>query len=220
MSSGSIHATAPQTRHRGHADMATPIRFQCSWQVGSMLPRDRFTITPHFTHTQIDVDNTEWQPLVEDLATALKGWELSPTNHELTVKVYNLNDASPRRPKATAVRNANQSVNASYMREIALCLSYSGGDGSPSKRGRLFIPHVKLSNAAPGVRPSQTERDKVAALVPLLTNLGGANVDWVVHSPTRDTDTPVSKWYVDDEWDVQRRRGDRPTARTAGTASE
>jgi hypothetical protein len=200
--------------------MATPIRMQCSWQVGSMLPRDRFTITPHFTHTQIDIGDTDWQALVDDLATGLKAWELAPTAHELTVKAYNLNDPEPRRPKAIAIRNANQSSNAAYMREVALALSYSGGDHGPSKRGRLYIPHVKMSNAAPGVRPTQTEREKVGALVPIFTALGGANVDWVVHSPTRDTDTPVSKWYVDDEWDVQRRRGDRPTARTSGTASE
>lgn len=201
--------------------MGTPIRMQCSWQVGSMLPRDRFTITPHFVHNDILIDGgTEWQVLADDLAAGLKAWELSPTNHELTVKIYNLNDAQPRRPKAIKILNANQAVNASYMREISLCLSYSGGDGGPSKRGRLFIPHVKMTNAAPGVRPTATERDKVAALVPILTGLGGANVDWVVHSPTRGTDTSVSKWYVDDEWDVQRRRGDRPTARTAGTASE
>ena len=200
--------------------MATPIRMQCSWQVGSMLPRDRFTITPHFTHTQVDIADTDWQALVDDLATALKGWEMAPTNHELTVKAYNLNDAQPRRPKAIAVRNVNAAQEAASMREVALCLSYSGGDGGPSKRGRLYIPHCKLSNDAIAVRPTSTHRDKVAALVPILTNLGGANVDWVVHSPTKGTDTPVSKWYVDDEWDVQRRRGNRPTARTAGTASE
>lgn len=200
--------------------MATPLRFQCSWQVGSMLPRDRFTITPHFTHTQVLFDPTDWQPLVDDLANGLKAWELAPTAHELTVKVYNLNDPQPRRPKAIAVRNANQAAQPTYMREIALCLSYSGGDAGPSQRGRLYIPHVKCSNDAPGVRPTQTNREKVAALVPILTGLGGTNVDWVVHSPTKNEQTPVSKWYVDDEWDVQRRRGDRPTTRTAGTASE
>lgn len=185
-----------------------------------MLPRDRFTITPHFSHTQVDLVATDWQQLVDDLAAGLKAWELAPTAHELTVKAYNLNDSQPRRPKATKILNANQASEAAYMREIALCLSYSGGDHGPSRRGRLFIPHVKCSNGAPGVRPTSTEQTKVAALVPILTGLGGANVDWVVHSPTRGYDTPVSKWYVDDEWDVQRSRGGRPTTRTAGTASE
>lgn len=185
-----------------------------------MLPRDRFTITPHFAHTQIGLVDTEWQQLADDLANGIKQWEMAPTAHELTVKLYNLNDPQPRRPKAVAVRNANQAQNAAFMREIALCLSYSGGDGGPSKRGRLYIPHVKCSNDAPAVRPSSTNRDKVGGLVAIFTALGGLNVDWVVHSPTRDTDTPVSKWFVDDEWDVQRRRGDRPTARTSGTADE
>lgn len=198
--------------------MATTIRAQCSWQVGSMLPRDRFTITPHFSHQQIELlTGTDWQALAEDLATGLKGWELAPTNHELTVKLYNLNDEQPRRPKATVVKNANQAQQPSYMREIALCLSFSGGTGQPHQRGRLFIPHVKCSNVAPGPRPEAAAQTKVAALVPIFAGLGGVNVDWGVYSPTRKVFTKAEKFYVDDEWDVQRRRGDRPIGRTSGT---
>lgn len=184
-----------------------------------MLPRDRFTITPHFRH-QLDptgIGGPDWQALADDLANALKGWELAPTAHELTVKLYDLGESHPRRPKATKVLNANMANEAAYMREIALCLSFSGGPNLPQNRGRLFIPHVKCSNGAPGVRPTATERDKVAALVPLLSGLGGENVDWIVWSPTRSAATKVERYFVDDEWDVQRRRGGRPTTRTQGT---
>lgn len=198
--------------------MATTIRAQIAWQIGSMLPRDRFTITPYFSHTQVDnLGDGDYQTLAEDLATAIKGWEMAPTNHELTVKLYNMNDTSPRRPKATAIRQANAAQNASFMREIALCLSFGGGNKTPRERGRLYIPHVKCSNSAPAVRPTSTERDKVGALAAIFSNLGGLNVDWSVYSPTTKQDTTVKYWYVDDEWDVQRRRGDRPTTRTSGS---
>lgn len=199
--------------------MGTIIRAQCSWQVGSMLPRDRFTITPYFQHTQIDLSGTDWQALADDLANGLKTWEKSPTNHELTVKLYNMNDTQPRRPKAISVKNANAAQDALYMREIALCLSFSGGSGLPRERGRLFIPHVKLSVNNALARPAQADRDQVAALVPILSGLGGINVDWGVYSPTNRSFTTASRWFVDDEWDVQRRRGNKPTTRSAGSTS-
>jgi hypothetical protein len=46
-----------------------------------------------------------------------------------------------------------------------------------------------------------------------LSALGGIDVDWVVHSPTHDTNTKVKEAWVDDEWDTQRRRGQRATKR-------
>lgn len=198
--------------------MPLHMRAQCSWQVGSMLPRDVFTIDPCFRDqlgvTDDPLSGGDKQALAEDLATALKAWELAPTNHQLTVKLYDIEGTKPVRPMATAIRQANAAQQAAYMREIALCLSFYGGQNAPQNRGRLFIPHVKMSNAAPSVRPSSTERDKVAALVPIFSGLGGPDIDWIVWSPTKRAATKVEHAWVDDEWDVQRRRGDRPTTRT------
>lgn len=186
-----------------------------------MLPRDRFTITPYFNHTQVEpLGDIDWTNLANDLATAIKAWELSPTNHELTVKMYNMNDALPRRPKATVIKSAGLAVEAGYMREVAICLSFSTAKNVPSERGRLYVPHMKISNNAPGVRPTQTERDKTGALADVLRNLGGTNVDWVVYSPTHQSAKSVYKWWVDDEWDIQRRRGLRPTTRSSATIDE
>lgn len=206
---------------KGCAAIATTIRAQCSWQVGSILPRDRFTITPYFSHSLGLVEGApEWDTLANDLATAIKAWELSPTNHELTVKLYNMGDAAPRRPKATVVKNSGQALEASYMREVACCLSFSTAKNIPSERGRLYVPHIKMSNSAPGPRPTQTERDKVGALAGAFTNLGGTNVDWVIYSQSHQTTKSVYKWWVDDEWDIQRRRGLRPTTRSSATVDE
>jgi hypothetical protein len=183
-----------------------------------MLPRDRFTIDPWFRHSSVLVEGgPEWQALADDLANGLKAWELAPTSHELTVKLYDISNAMPRRPKATKVLNAAQAQQTTFPRELACCLSFYGGSNLPQNRGRLYIPHVKMTNAAPGPRPTSTERTKVGDLVTLFAGLGGVNVDWIVWSPTKSAATKVEKWFVDDEWDIMRSRGDRPTTRTAGT---
>jgi hypothetical protein len=61
---------------------------------------------------------------------------------------------------------------------------------------------------------------KVAALVPILTGLGGVNVDWVVWSSKLRTSVPVTDWHVDNAFDTQRRRGIGATVTVSGTTSE
>jgi hypothetical protein len=68
-------------------------------------------------------------------------------------------------------------------------------------------------------RPTSAVRNRVAELVPILAGLGGLDVDWVVYSRVTDTARKVTNWWVDDAWDIQRRRGLRPTTRTEGTTS-
>jgi hypothetical protein len=127
----------------------------------------------------------------------------------------------PNRPKATSVYGAGVFTPSAIPGELALCLSYYGGDAGPSKRGRLYVPYTVINNttASLGARPNSADRTKVGTLVGLFAGLGGANVDWGVWSPTRNAFTKADHWYVDDEWDTVRSRGLRPTTRTAGTTS-
>lgn len=201
--------------------MATLIRAQLSWQVGSMLPRDRFTNTVYFNHTLGLIEGApEWQTLADDLKTAVNGWSLSPTNHELTVKLYDMGDAQPRRPKATSIIYPGACQEDNSPREIALCLSFSTAKNVPKERGRIYLPRVKISNAAPGVRPTSTERAKAGDLATVFKNLGGTNVDWVINSQSGGGVHSVYKWWVDDEWDTVRKRGLKSTTRTAGVIDE
>lgn len=199
--------------------MPAHLRALCYWQVNSLLPRDRMSINPCFRHQTMGIGEIDGAALANDLATALKAWELAPTNHELTVKIYDIEGTKPVRPIGTKVLQPAAASAASFPSELACCLSFYGGQNRPDQRGRLYIPQVKMSVSAPGVRPTSTERLKVGDLVPILANLGGLNVDWIVWSQTRRAATKVTNWFVDDEWDVQRRRGLKPTARTSGTTS-
>jgi hypothetical protein len=195
----------------------THIRALCSWQCDTALPRDAMTINPHFRHQGVlPGDDPTYATLANDLATGLNGWGTGSANRQLTVKLYDLADTEPRRPKATKVLNTGLASASSYPREVCLCLSFFGGNNLPQNRGRLYIPMWATGGSA-GLRPDAAQRTKAGDLVPVLAGLGGVDIDWIVWSPTRNAATKVTNWFVDDEWDTQRRRGLRPTTRTAGT---
>lgn len=199
--------------------MAEHIRAQIGWQVGSNLPRDVMQITPCF-RAQADLDpaGTAYQDLADDLLDVIDTWTGAATR-QITVKLYKIGEAKPNRPKATSVKYAGTNAEANCPRELAVCLSFNGGQNAPRQRGRLYLPAFLTANLATGVpvRPTLTIRDKVGALAPAFAALGGINIDWIVWSPTNSSATKVSNWFVDDEWDAQRRRGLKPTARSAGT---
>jgi hypothetical protein len=201
--------------------MPTHIRAQCCWQIDSLFPRDRACINPCFRHQSLLVEGApEWQQLADDLAAGINGWGLNSAGHELVVNLYEIKDAvagEPNRPKATKKLNAGVSGATTAPGEIALCLSFYGGSNSPRERGRLYLPYYMVNATAPPNRPSTAARTKAGDLVPILAGLGGVNVDWIVWSPTRKAATKVTNWFVDDEWDTVRRRGLKPSVRTAGT---
>jgi hypothetical protein len=205
--------------------MATRFRASIGWAVDSLLPRDQVTINPCFSHgfDPLSINTTDWQTLADDLKTGIQGLFPSPSR-QITVKLYEIKapvSGQPNRPKATSVYGAGVFTPSAIPGELALCLSYYGGDAGPSKRGRLYVPYTVINNttASLGARPNSADRTKVGTLVGLFAGLGGANVDWGVWSPTRNAFTKADHWYVDDEWDTVRSRGLRPTTRTAGTTS-
>jgi hypothetical protein len=200
--------------------MPTHIRAMCQWQVGSALPKDVMQITPCFRADAVfPGDDPTWTDLADDLADGLNTWA-DTLKRQLTVKLYDIAGTKPNRPKATAVRDVGHIDESPFPRELALCLSFYGGPNAPKNRGRLYVPLQFFSSTNPGPRPTPTHRTKVGDLAAIFAGLGGIGVDWIVWSPTVDAATAVENWFVDDEWDVQRRRGLRPTTRTTGTTSE
>lgn len=205
--------------------MPTHFRAQIGWAVDSLLPKDQVTINPCFRH-QTDLGSllgADWQQLADDLAASIQVVVGTPAR-QCTVKLYNLIDpvpGTPHRPLAskilaTGVNQASQSPG-----ELALALSYYGGANGPHERGRLYLPYYFINKATTslGNRPNSTDRTNAGAYVPVFAALGGSNVDWIVWSRTNKSATKVTNWYVDDEWDVVRSRGLRPSARTAGTTT-
>lgn len=194
----------------------TVIKLATSVWHNSTLPRDAVMINPVMdVHTVVDA-----QSLVDNWMTAFKSWSGMSTTSQITIKAYDVEHAEPNPPMYERTDNPGVAAGVSSPREIAVCLSFFAGANVKRHRGRLFVPFFWLfATAALSDRPSQTVRDKVGALSGVLAALGGANVDWVVWSGVDRVARKVSDWYVDDEWDTQRRRGLRPTARSSGSTS-
>jgi hypothetical protein len=189
-------------------------KLQTSIWNDTLLPRDAFTITPHFNDQGVGTDP---QGLCEDLAAAISAW-CGPLQ-QVTVKAYDAQGTPPVYPAGEDTAVLGNFGISSSPREVALCLSFFSTRNIPRQRGRLYIPGP-LIGGQPGVVPSTNQQDKVAALVPIFTDLGGVDVDWCIWSRRDQVARPVTNWWIDNEWDTVRSRGLRATGRQQGTTSE
>jgi hypothetical protein len=189
-------------------------RMQVGWQKDTAFPRDRVVITPHFNDSGVGTDP---DALCSDLAAGLQA--ITPTTGELRVTAYDAQGTPPVFPQGDHIVNPGATQATSQPRELAICLSYFSEQNRARHRGRLFIPLFFFGGSLPALRPPQG-LTAMPALVSLFTGLGGPDVDWVVYSRRDDMARPVTNWWYDDEWDVQRSRGLRGTTRTTGTTSE
>jgi len=194
-------------------------RLQVSMAADTALPRDRVVMTPHFNAGGVVVDP---QGLCDDLAAALHTWTAPQGTREIKVTAYDAQGTPPVFPQAEAIVNANLAPASEHPRELAVCLSFFGNANRPRMRGRLYVPVFLALGAASStlLRPSAGLRQKVADLVPILTGLGGSDVDWSIYSRLDNVPRSVKNWFVDDEWDIVRSRGLRPTTRLTGTTTE
>jgi hypothetical protein len=192
--------------------MPTHALVQTSFSVDSLLPRDRLVGTPCFRWASFTIQDAE--SLANNVLDAYE--TLGFPGMERTAKVYDLEGTPPVLPMATVTRHPGQPGTSLVPREIALCLSFAGGQFQPRQRGRLYLPAWWLTND-PATRPDSTMMQRVVDFGGELHDVGGANVDWIVWSRVNQSATAVTKWWCDDEWDTQRRRGLRPTTRITAT---
>src|SRR4051812_19329620 len=192
----------------------TVLRAQCSIRMDTTAPTDVAQINPHFKTT----GTTDAQQLASDLALALKAWVTLTT--EIKVTMYNAEGPKPHYPLGEASQNPGVAAGTSINRDVALVLSYWAGQNRPRRRGRLYAPCAVLGITPNAANASTTVMNKVAALVPILTGLGGINVDWGVWSRVDSQFHSATNWSVNNAWDTQRRRGNTSTASVVGTTSE
>lgn len=133
-----------------------------------------------------------------------------------TIKVYDMSDAPPREPAwSDFTWDPGQEASVSLPSELACCVSFHGAPPvSPRRRGRVYIGPLNIrtmGHAGPGQ-------------VTVPTNCWGANwhinlasafnnfrtseagQDWVVHGKV--SNVPVVGGWIDDAYDIQRRRGE------------
>jgi hypothetical protein len=210
---GNPEGIALNARYEGRRNVV--IRMQCSFGADTAFPRDRMTITPHFKTSGA---SPSVGTLTNDLATALDTWLAGL--REVVVKAYDAEHVKPNPPQAVATKHAGLTPASPGPRETSLCLSYYAGSNVPRRRGRLYIPAIFIAGGALPVRPTTTHQSSLSQFADMFKNLGGVDVDWCVWSRRDSAAHSVTNWFVDDDWDTQRRRGLRPTSRTVGTTSE
>jgi hypothetical protein len=145
------------------------------------------------------------------------------------VKIYleDFNPGAPHPPLASATfGNAGTMMGSVGPREVCLALSYYATFNQKRYRGRLFIPHAWISQnqstpvGPPGVRPTAGAMTGASNFYSqVIASVDASDVMWVVASHVDKTARIASQWWVNDEWDIQRRRGLRETSRTTGTVS-
>lgn len=199
-------------------------RTQVALQMTSALPTDTVTNTWH------------WQCLGPDPLTGLNGAIVSLMGFYAAIQdlyssdvdgaavlmtTYDLADPEPRVPVRIDPFAFTPGTGKTLASELALCLSfnavYTSGEPRARRRGRVYIgPLDESVSDAQGRRPSPTACTLLAdAGEALLTDSDAAAGDWqwCVYSVSDDAMYPVTAGWVDNAYDVQRRRGIDPSAR-------
>lgn len=137
------------------------------------------------------------------------------------IKYYDLPGAVPNYPILETTFNLTTApTGAGLPSEVASCLSFQGarqaGFPQARRRGRIYLGPLLASVNSAG-RPAAGFRTAIAAAATTLrTTISGltTNPSWVVWSPTNGSSVPVTNGWIDDSFDIQRRRGLAYTSRT------
>lgn len=231
----SVFACLPVTP-LGYSAIMT-LRVQHSFQGISGIAKDQYVNTFHFVGPIVTGSN------FPDLATAIKQFYNGTTGTQTKsiaawmapmsdvngakVKMYDTDDPPHTGPVYQESYNpgTHGTVSGSNLpSEVAVCLSYSGAPGAglvARTRGRIYIGPLEVStlSPAPGDTRSRPSLDFRTDILKAATTLAQSALDlfygWVVHSETAGADYAITRWWVDDAWDTQRRRGDAPTSRVS-----
>jgi hypothetical protein len=174
------------------------------------LPRDFIVNT--FSYRWADFTIQDAASLANNVLDAYDAHFTPASQGEYLAKVYDHEGTPPVLPMATVSRGAGRQAPATSPREVALCLSFSGGQHQPRQRGRAYM-YVGKQTSAPGARPTPAAMQLLVDFGKSLHAVGGANVDWIVWSRVNRTATSISRVWCDDEWDTVRTRGRKALTR-------
>ena len=146
----------------------------------------------------------------------------------IRAKFYNWDEPEPRAPVSESLLGVTGPLGSGTVpHELAVCLSFQGdrqaGRVQSRRRGRVYIGPLQSAIATFDGLVDVTLRDTLntAAGTFLTASAESSAWTWVVHS-TRNAaspDTPVTNGWVDNAFDIQRRRGTDATSRaTFGVA--
>jgi len=197
--------------------VASVYKFTVSMPVSTLLPRDRISNTIHLEHVVGGLLDTDLEGMCQDIV-ALYQHHYQDATKEIECKAYDT-DAVPNYPRAEAVVNAGIKWDMGSPREICLVLSFAGQHrGNKRERGRIYLqPQLVGSLGSPAMRPSQGHLDWALAWYTTsnssFPDLGGVDWQFGIWSTIGKHFTQAEQAWVNDDWDVQRRRGLRESTR-------
>lgn len=190
------------------------------------LPENAATNTLHFEVpdlvTQAPLIEAALNSMYQNFNTHLSSL-ITPSTW--TYKWFNLLDPEPRVPvRTTTGVGALATGTTAAPPEVALCISFKAAavSGFPAGRlrNRIYIGPLATGTIDTTGRPTSTAVTAIANGADILLEASkAAGWDWVVYSPTQASQGlvdsfPIESGWVDNEFDTQRRRGRRSTART------
>lgn len=190
--------------------MPTHVVVQTAFDFDTALPRDRMVMTPCFRWDDLTPQDAE--SLANNVLDAFEANFTDAAGTRSEARVYDLEGARPVFPMAEVVRHEGLLAVNDRPRELACCLSFAGGQRQPRQRGRIYLPS-KFVTSAVTLRPSNDALSRAVEFGADLHDVGGINVNWIVWSRRAQAATGVDYCWSDNEWDIQRRRGLRPTSR-------
>jgi hypothetical protein len=198
------------------------IRVQVSYRANAGNEDIAPTNTFWFSTTSLvaageEIEADLWPRLNTLLAGRIGG--ISQTGH--LVKMYDMEDPEPRRPFLEFEENfTSDPADTMLPSQVSLCLSYQGaavsGTSQARRRGRTYFGPFAGDQGATTGRPA-------AGLVTAMQVFGAGllsdsatsdNYEWVVYSRVNDAPVPIVGGWVDNAWDIQRRRQLDATERT------
>lgn len=184
------------------------------------LPRDHCTNTLYFdtdspfTWLDEQIEGIQETDLAVDLRDVFRNRWFHTTGMGVEVKIYDMQDALPRRVRGHAnwAAATGENSGASAPRDVACCLSFRGSANTKRTRGRIYVGPYTAAQA--NERPSTGVTDNLMVLAQGIADLGGVNIDWCVRSSFGNAMHPVKHAWADNEWDTMRSRGLRATTRS------
>lgn len=195
-------------------------RVQVELAMASGVPNDKATNVWHFLaddEDELDLAITQ----VVTFYTAIDGTlanTVATTGHRL--RAYDLADPEPRAPVKDQGLGTLTVGTTPLPHEVAICVSYQAprqsGQSQARRRGRLYFGPLATNNSATtGLISSGTVATYVDALQDLLdASVNATTWAWVVYSRANAAAIEATNGWVDNAYDVQRRRGIEATSRT------
>lgn len=198
------------------------VRVQVLVPAASGVTADNVQNTFHFS--TVDLSTTVRDSILSGLNDAyeqIDNWKSSDfTWIAARAKFYDLGDPEPRAPIWDMLMTLTSApAGTSAPHELAVCMSYEAdpisGQSQARRRGRVYLGPVNTGPISTSGRISSTAQQDFADFgsTLLAASVADSGWNWVVYSPSAGEAYTVSSGWVDNDFDIQRRRGIKASQR-------